>query len=724
MPTASLAAILGRITHRGASARAVGSFQPTLRQTIGLLLAGGIFLITAAIAWNSYRASRLALLSFARSTVQQHSQLFAEALKDFLQDVSETLSLSRDLLRSGTIPAEDPEALEAFLFSVLSAKPALSKIGFGGENGDFLMVARDAQTGALSTKRIRHHGGGREVLWRHRAPGGPLSPPLRVIRDDSDSFDPRVRPWYRGAIADTRPGGVFWTEVYVFHSDRQPGVTASTALRDRAGRLRGVLIVDLNLLDLSRFLRSTAMGHADTAFLLDANQGLVATSSREPPRPVEGAQGLRLRRLSESGQPDLAALASRLPAAGALRGDAPPLRFRVADRDYLATLMPLWGGQGEAKRWLLGVVLQEDALLQDARRAHYRNLAGAALSAVLGLLLGLLLARLISLTLGRLVNETERVRALEFAPSEVRERFREVREVLLAFEGMKAGLRAFQKYVPLSLVRTLLDAGSEPRLGGEVRELTVFFSDIRGFTTLSEGLRPQELAEKLGRYLSVVTEAIHQQRGTVDKYIGDGVMAFWGAPQPLLAHAEAACEAALACQAAIRALSGQHPDQPEFPTRIGLHTAEVLVGNFGSADRLNYTVLGDGVNVASRLEQLCGYFGVEILISERTQALVAARFATRRLGPVAIRGREQPLTVFELLGERDQVDAGRLARAQRYEEALRLFLGQRFAEAMQLLEAILARREDAAARRLMTAVELQVRRRAAGEVLSSWTPVL
>ena len=183
-------------------------------------------------------------------------------------------------------------------------------------------------------------------------------------------------------------------------------------------------------------------------------------------------------------------------------------------------------------------------------------------------------------------------------------------------------------------------------------------------------------------------------------------------------------QAALACQRAIVSLSGRHSDQPEFPTRIGLHTAEVLVGNFGSADRLNYTVLGDGVNVASRLEHLCGYFGVAILISERTQALVADRFCTRRLGPVAIRGREQPLTVFELLGERSQVDAGLLARVARYEEALQLFLERRFGEAAQRLQALLAQGDDAAARRLLTAVELQAGRRDQAEGASLWTPVL
>jgi adenylate cyclase len=282
-----------------------------------------------------------------------------------------------------------------------------------------------------------------------------------------------------------------------------------------------------------------------------------------------------------------------------------------------------------------------------------------------------------------LVEESARVQRLEIDSAPAQSRFREVDDVLRAFEGMKTGLRSFQKYVPVDLVRSLIDNQQDATLGGEPRTLTIFFSDIRGFTTISEDLDPATLATELAGYLSAVTNCINERRGTVDKYIGDAVMAFWGAPELVEDHAVQACHAALEAQHAIAERRGAG-DRPDFYTRIGLHTAEVVVGNFGSDRRLNYTIIGDGVNLASRLEGVNKAFGTEILISEDTHALVGDHFETRRIGLVAVKGREKPCVTYELLGAKGGLDPDQLETVRLYESALDEFLARNWKDAIGL----------------------------------------
>ena len=259
---------------------------------------------------------------------------------------------------------------------------------------------------------------------------------------------------------------------------------------------------------------------------------------------------------------------------------------------------------------------------------------------------------------------------------------------------MKVGLRALEKYVPTRLVRVLLESGEEPRLGGRSEEVTVFFSDLKGFSTLAEGMPPGELAEELGAYLGLVAETITEAHGTVDKYVGDAVMAFWNAPRPVPDHPHVAVTAALRALERVR----EWDPRDRFHTCIGIHTAEVSVGNFGSADRLNYTVMGDGVNLASRLEGVNRRYGTQVLVSDEVFSRLRGRIECRRIDRIAVKGRAGSTLIYEPLGLAGSVDAARLARARRYEEALDRYFARDFAGAAALLGDLIG--EDGAARTL------------------------
>jgi adenylate cyclase len=215
--------------------------------------------------------------------------------------------------------------------------------------------------------------------------------------------------------------------------------------------------------------------------------------------------------------------------------------------------------------------------------------------------------------------------------------------------------QAFSRYVSSSLVESITSHPEQLRLGGEEVEVTILFSDLVGFTSISEGLSPENLIHLLNEYFSTMTDIILNCKGTVDKYIGDAIMAFWGAPLPIKDHAAQACLAALAMHKAIAPLqeTWQERGLPLLGARLGLHSGQAIVGNVGSRDRFNYTVMGDTVNLASRLEGVNKIYGTGIIVSESTYQQAGNTFLFRELDLVQVRGRLQPVTIYELLGRQE-----------------------------------------------------------------------
>ena len=219
--------------------------------------------------------------------------------------------------------------------------------------------------------------------------------------------------------------------------------------------------------------------------------------------------------------------------------------------------------------------------------------------------------------------------------------------------------RAFAHYVPKAVVEDLVADAGKLQLGGEKRELTVLFSDIRGFTTLSEAMAPEELVKLMNEYFTVMTAKVFEHRGSLDKYIGDAIMAVFGAPRAEPQHAALACRSALDMLRALQALraSWRARGIPAIDIGVGINTGPMVVGNMGSASRFNYTVVGDAVNLASRIEHLNKAYGTNILVSEYTYKVVKDEFPrAREVDRVRVRGRAQPVHLYELFPEDRPLD--------------------------------------------------------------------
>lgn len=212
-----------------------------------------------------------------------------------------------------------------------------------------------------------------------------------------------------------------------------------------------------------------------------------------------------------------------------------------------------------------------------------------------------------------------------------------------AIQGM------FSNYVSKSIVDELIKHPEKLELGGEDKGITVLFSDIRGFTTLSEKLTPQELVAHLNKYLSAMTDIIFKYEGTLDKYVGDEIMAFWNAPLEQENHAELACLTALEMMTKLHALNESWPEERKLNIGIGMNTGIMTVGNMGSQSRMDYTLMGDNVNLGARLEGTNKIYGTNIIISDLTYSEIKDKFICRELDNIKVKGKLKPVKIFEVM---------------------------------------------------------------------------
>lgn len=257
---------------------------------------------------------------------------------------------------------------------------------------------------------------------------------------------------------------------------------------------------------------------------------------------------------------------------------------------------------------------------------------------------------------------------------------------LFEYRKGRAIVNLFGEYVAPELVAEMAGNPETYSMEGESRELTVLFADVRGFTTISEGLDPNTLREYINHYLTAMSEDIRGNRGTLDKYIGDAVMAFWGAPLALPDHAARAVATALRMQATAQRLNRDFVARgwPALKIGIGLNTGDMRVGDMGSKVRRAYTVMGDAVNLCSRLEGITKTYGVGIVVGEATR-LAAPQFAYRELDRVRVRGKSQPVPIFEPLAPAGELDDAQQASLAQWHEALALVRAQQWEAAGECL---------------------------------------
>jgi len=590
---------------------------------------------------------------------------------------------------AGQVSAEQVAAareIASLMMPILVSEEELSSVNIASDDGTgfmLLLIADGARIRVVNPERW-----GPLALW-FSAGGDAVPHSPEWLETD---YDPRLRPWY--TLIDTIPeGDIGWTDPYVFFTTDDLGITAASAWRHQ-GR-RHVIAWDVLLTTLSHFTQGLSSDLSPRAriVVMTPDRRLVALP-RSPDYDADAV--LRDNLLKPVGQLKSPIATGFSRAAAGL--EAPASFSFEAGRDTW------WAGLqryalGPHHDLLLAVLVPNSDLLREITRQRRVLLFATAFALLAALAYALLLARSYSKPLEALAAQADRIRHLDFSEHE------EIEAQLVEFQALARAqsqslraLQSFGKYVPLDVVHELVKTDQVARIGGRLERVTVLFTDIAGFTAIAESMAPEKLAAHLADYFGCVVHALQRHGATVDKLIGDAVMAFWGAPRPMEDHAGRAVDATAAALDALAAANARWREagMPQLPTRFGLASGEVIVGNMGAPDRLAYTVIGDTVNLASRLEGLNKQYGTGVIAE---QAVVeAARIGRRwrRLDRVAVVGRSEPTWVYELL---DETVGDELV--ERYEAAWDLYREREFGAAAAQLESLLAEHDDPPSRRLL-----------------------
>ena len=656
----------------------------------------GVLLITTGLAalllLLNWLSSARTVRTFTRDLLDPVARQVTDQTRDMLDSAASAAEVAAAVI--GDVPAElRSNALDVVGSALLSSERALAYVQLGLPDGGWVRISRRGE-GSLESQARLVSGpeaiAPRTIISR-RAPGAPRAEILE--RTDVDaSYDPRTRPWYTGAQGAK---GVFLTDAYAHFPDDTIVVTAAISIRAEGGADAGVVSVAITLTEVADMLaRLRVAGRLIRGFVLDPAQGTLAAAGAAPVRAEGGS--VTLPRLADTDPPVLRALARNPEFQTALQTLKPnttaSIVYVVDGARQLAVVRPI---SVHGREWIAGAVVAEDDFLGTIRHDITRGILISLGILSLFLAGAALLAKSIAAPLHAIAVETEYLRRFDFShrplPHTV---FEEIADVNGVFGSLKSGLRGFGKYVPLKLVQELLADGTEPVLGGRSEELSILFSDINGFTGLAEEIGVAETAQVLGDYLAGIAGIVADEMGTVDKFIGDGMMAFWNAPRPVADHAERAVIAAIRCRDAIAAM----PRATRLRTRFGIHTDRVIVGNFGAPERFDYTAIGDGVNLAARLERVNNEYGTAVIASDATRRLAGTSVAWRRLDRIAVKGKRVPTEIHEALGLVGTIPESILAAASAYEAGLDAYFARDFARAAEHFdEALRLRPDDTAA---------------------------
>jgi len=687
----------------GRQLRAIARLTVSIRLAVSALVLAAI-LLTAALSsllwWRTAEATSRQLAS----TINE--QIVAAVRKEVSAIVDEARAAHtaiRTLFLQNVLDTREADKREFVFLSQLQSQATISWVAFGWPDGSFFSAHKlgDRRLEMMEIS-LTDHAGQRRVDEYDVVPG---DIEFANRRFEPTEFRVADRTWFKAGLAAEEPQ---WFRVMDHPTGERPSIAFAGPI-DVYQERQGVLAIMIEYTRLARFLSQLEVGRTGTAFIIDDSGELVAAPDKDADElhPAKGdTKLLPLARLALAAAGDEGrkrASRSRLTSAGAA--------YEVA----LAPL-PFHG-------WSLATVIPEAEFLGPVEATLRRLILGLAIGAVLAALASAMLARsVIAAPLSRVVGELRHVEA--FALEQVRRhpsRLKEIASLSGAIAEMAAGLSAFRKFIPADLVRSLLRQGVEAKPGGSIQVLSVMFIDIAGFTGLSERLGDR-VVPLLSRYLDLASEIIVANGGTIDKFIGDAVMAFWGAPQPQSDHALRCCRAALGCRRAIDA-SGLADDlgQP-LQIRIGINSGRMLVGNIGSELRLNYTVIGDAVNVASRLEGANKSYGTQILIGEATERLARGAIITREIDSIAVYGREEGFSVYELIGlvGEDGVGNEPPGWVGHYAQGLAHYRARRFTAALADFEAVLSERGRDGPAELMCE---RCRKLSAAAPEDSWRPV-
>lgn len=596
----------------------------TLRSTILVTTIGILVLTVTAVVWVTQKRWTESTQTLFREVLDKASLEIRQHVRTLLEmgerEGEQVAAYAKRRLESSMTRSEALNDLVPLLVDVVRSQPDLTYASVGlQDTGDYVHAHR-ASDGRIETQMSRLRSDGRYDRLDREANGGAS---VRAIWD----YDPRKRPYFELAKSANQP---VWTETYRFvdlvkgrAQEQTQGVTHAVPVYGDRGRLLGVVSIDVSLASLGRFLPRVRVSKTGFAILVEAVQG-------KAPTLLAGDRG-------ENWNAQVLDAIMRLPD----QSKSYPLDINIAGGRFLGLVSRV---RSKDPPWVLGAFIPERELLGPIEASIRQTLLLIAMGLVVAMLASILVSALVSRPIRNIVARAERIRALRIQTELGNDsRIQEVRQLDDAFARLESTMSSFTQFVPKDVVQSLLASGKKAEPQGELRNITVLFADVAGFTTLASQESPDTAVKLLSRFFEIMTEAVEASGGMIDKFIGDEVMAVWGALTDRPDHALSACRAALQAHAKI-------VEEGDLTVRMGIHTGEAVVGIIGTPARLNFTSIGDAVNLAKRIEGLNKAMGTRILISGATFELAQDKLDVRDKGEAAVAGLSKPVQVYELVG--------------------------------------------------------------------------
>lgn len=627
----------------------------TFRTSITFAVMTFIVALTALLITIQLHSLRFATKEAASAYMDATSAKVLGRLQGELSSIS---SLVNVLAASSSVAdsnerSETGRAVPLFK-AALREMPQMDSIYAGFGNGAWLQVRRISDLTEEQRERLRAPANADIAINVIRPAAGGELPLRRVFQDKQGNeideidiwkygYDARQRAWYWATMRADRP---HISEPYLSFSIGAPVITVSAPLR---GKVPGVIAADLKLDSFSKFVQAQRPGEHGTVMIFDQAGSLIAHPG------YSDLIASAMTHPTRSSLPSIDELNTGT-VASVIRGSYNKDNYEgdiddPAGSSFLFRVTKFALGEGYSGSILL--LAAQDDFVQNVRRLQFNGLLLAILVGAAFIPLVWMFGSQMSRSIQRITAQARQLQTLaepELVP--VTSYIKEIHQLGSTMNLAQRAIWSFAHFVPKEIVRGLIDNSISTELGGAKQDITLVFTDVQGFTTIAEAADPDVLMRQTSRYFSVLTEAFLAEGGTVDKFIGDAVMVFWNAPNPQADHVARACRAALAAKAAGERLNAEFEAGGLKPyiTRFGIHVGEAVVGNVGSTERMNYTALGNTVNLAARLEGLNKDTGTTILVSEDVYQRVEDLFKFRPLDAVVAKGMTRETRIFELVG--------------------------------------------------------------------------
>lgn len=665
----------------------------------------------SVIAVLNYMGNRDAIFQNARTSISSAAVSAEFGVNQLIDRAVSTVDTASHLPRS-IFDWRHPDPLLITLSASLRSYPQyygmfvgfpdgafVQAINLIGPDGNHRKVAGIPESAATAWRVIGPAAGGRgrPETWRFFDHHGEellkLSPRIK----DAAGYDPRTRSWF---LESQRSLSSVISKVYVFSSLKKPGFTVSKPVYHKPSLSIGL---DLSLDDLADLTRRLSPGKTGVVTVINENGDVIGHPDLNKITRLSELGELELVRASEFEDPLLKQALKSLDTK-----ERSESAFTINGNDYVSFYRP--AQPNNSSSWSIISIAAVADFTGELMNTLQRSLVLAGVVLIFAVAGVAIMAGWITRPIMRLRVMSDQISKLNLSEVEDFETpFDEINKLRISMTRMKDALDKFLRFVPRDVVRELVQSGQSATIGGVKREVTMLFTDVAGFTTMTERMTPEDIMVQMSEYFENLSFGIQANRGTIDKFIGDAIMAFWNAPAEDPDHITNACRGMLTAYHISEDLNKEftRKGQASMSTRFGLHCGEVLIGNVGASDRMQYTCLGSNVNLAARIEGLNKFYGTQLLVSDTVRRKATSEFLFRRVDIVEAKGTTLPLTIHELMGERDEdaafyVGKETLKRASRYEQAFDFYLHRDFEDALYILGKLDEEQPDDAVVTLLT----------------------